>query len=212
MRSPILLLLAATLVVNCASAQTALKFGSNLSHVASDGNSTTTVGVDLPSVFFFRPNNKYIDTGFEELKFFHDKPSYPNAQRTTEFAVSPFVEYGFLIGSSESPLKFKAGGRAIFDNFLGRYQTSESATLSSGYGRSTAALALTPGFLYAFSERLFLDGGISMGLLTFGRYSYRVDNPAIPIRQQKGSEWRHHFVPGVYNFKIGVVYRLSNPS
>ena len=181
-----------------------------MKHVDGGSYANTTFGVDIPSVFFFRPNNSYVEAGLDELKFFRTGSSAQSAGTWVETAISPFGEYGILTGTGESAWRFKAGARATLGNFLGSYQPNESSGFFSDQSNSTAILAVAPGFLYAFSERLFLDGAISMDLFTFGRYSSRVDNPAIPIRQQKTSEWRHDFVPGVYNFKIGVVFKLSN--
>ena|SRR5688572_8908766 len=70
-------------------------------------------------------------------------------------------------------------------------------------------LNMVPGIKYKLSQRFSIDLNVPLKIYDLRAEKYRVENPAIPIRQQTTIDSNNIFFESAYTLRLGLMYRLS---
>ncbi len=195
-------------VAHTAISQHAVKLG--LGFQFTDEGSTTTrqFKADVPSYFKFRTASKYIEAGLSEFSILSADGSGLFPRKSTTVNVTPFYEFGRIIGNSEKKLRFKAGGRILFGNEFergtGGGSDYEYTTFDTG-----VTFAITPGLFYQLNDKLSIDLGVPIRLITISSHFHKQQGPNFPGVMKRNDGLEGVLLPKIYQFKAGVIYRFG---
>lgn len=71
------------------------------------------------------------------------------------------------------------------------------------------ALNVIPQMRYKLSSRFDIDVNLLLKMVDLRGESSRIENPAIPVRQQKVSHYNSIFFEGVYTLRFGLMYKFE---
>lgn len=200
------LLFAAFMLPIAAFAQPGLSVGARYSHFSASHGSSSQLTATIPSVFYFVKSKSYLEAGLDKMSLVSNRPSAPYDGRTFEIVLSPFIEYGFLLGAESKKLKYRLGGRGTLVNLLRTFRPNTSTQFPNDYFESAVSLAITPGILFPINQRLILNAGLAIDFLRLRYSSSFTENPSIPVRQQRARSWSDDFFPGSSSVSAGLIF------
>lgn len=199
------------IAIFCTSAcygQSALKLGASYRYSSGDGY-TSQFQVDVPAYFNLLPHDRYVEAGLDAFRLSQKKVEGNTTGTTFTSDFSPYFEYGVLTGSSVKKARFKLGARAILNNSFQHYNPNTSIAFRNSYFTSGIRVAVVPAVFIKMRDRLYFDLVIPVNLVTWRFEHSRMDNPAVPIADQRSNSWVGDFLPPVYQVKMGIVYLLN---
>lgn len=199
------------IAIFCASAcfgQPALKLGASYRYTSGDGYSSE-FQMDIPAYFNMLPGDRYTEAGLDAFRLSQKKIEGGTTGTTFTTDISPYFEYGVLTGSPAKKVRLKLGVRAIVNNNFQSYSPNTSIAFRNSYFTSGVSLAVVPAIFVKMRDQLFFDLGIPVGLFSAGFEHFRIDNPLIPVRNQRSNSWEGDFLPPVYQAQMGITYLLG---
>jgi hypothetical protein len=203
---PTMLLFAAFLLPIFTFAQPGLGIGTRYSHFSASHGSSSQLTATIPSVFYFVKSKSYLAAGLDKMSLVSNRPSAPYDGRTFEIILSPFVEYGVLLGAESKKLKYRLGARGTLGNVLRTFRPNTTTQFPTDYFESAVSLAITPGILFPINKRLIFNAGFAIDLLRLGYSSSFTENPSIPVRQQRARSWSDDYFPGSSSVFAGLIF------
>jgi len=118
-------------------------------------------------------------------------------------------EFGKLLGDKSKPINFllSAGINPYY------MQLEYTPDRSNDYYRSTTyygfALNATPRLYFKLNQRFNIDLNLPIRIYNFQKVKYQIDNPILPVRQQRFTDTNHLFLEPVYTIRLGLMWHLS---
>ncbi len=187
-------------------AQPGLSVGARYSHFSASDGSSSQLTATIPSVFYFVKSRSYLEAGLDKMSVASDRPQGLSDSKTLQIVLSPFVEYGVLLGSESKKLKYRLGARGTWDNLFRTFRPNTSIQFPNDYFESAIGLAITPGIMFPMNQRLIFNAGLAIDFLRLGYSSSFTKNPSIPIRQQRTRIWSDDFFPGSASLSAGLIF------
>ena len=106
--------------------------------------------------------------------------------------------FGFTLGAGINPYY-------VYIQYFPKVETTYYAS-SELYG---FALNIVPRLEYKLSNRFHLDLNIPLKVYDLRGEKIRLDNPAIPIRQQTSTDGDQIFFESAYTIRLGLMYTLT---
>jgi hypothetical protein len=103
----------------------------------------------------------------------------------------------FLIAAGITPYRLEFEKRPIVQNVYPSVQRYLGCTLSTNVHA-----------LYPLSQKLFVELNLKIGVFDFRQEQTRIENPAIPFRQQTSERFNYSFLQPAYTVRCGVGYRI----
>lgn len=119
-------------------------------------------------------------------------------------------EFGKLLGDKSKPINF------LLSTGINPYyvQLEYVPNIPNDFYRLTTyygfALNATPRLYFKLNRRFNIDLNLPIRIYNFQKATYRIDNPILPVRQQRLMETNHLFLEPVYTLRLGLMWHLSS--
>ncbi len=225
-----LLLLAS---VNLSAQTNALNFNMNVQFESQKqrdypyrSTTDTYIQSEKDVIFGFNPSFAYLrftptsNFHFFELArvgFKYDEDSYKritpdetliiNGVSTFDLILKARYSYNVSLGSNERFQSFM--GLGIVPQFQREVIEPKVSSFKTATTDLGADLELIGSAIFSLNEHLKLNVSLPVKIWN-GNYEWsRVDNPAIPLRQQKNAEFKKEFFPTRFEVKVGITYQFK---
>jgi hypothetical protein len=108
------------------------------------------------------------------------------------------------------PLAFNVG-LALNPYFVNvEYEPNNSATFYRSEKYYGGSFNVIPRMIFRLSNRFTADLNVPFKIFDIWREEDQVNNPFIPITQQRKKDWNHSFLEDAYTIRLGITYYFSD--